>query len=40
MVYDVMVAWENYKEEKANGKLSPPQVSEEDLLEIMRKAKG
>jgi hypothetical protein len=40
MVYDVMVAWDNYKEDRANGRLTPPQVSEEKLLEIMRKAKG
>lgn len=40
MVHDVMVAWENHKQEKASGKLTPPEVSEETLLEIMRKAKG
>jgi hypothetical protein len=40
MVYDVLMAWDRYKQDQANGKLNPAEVSEDRLLEILKQAKG
>ena len=40
MVYDVLMAWDQHKQDKQNGNLAPPNVSEEELLKILKKAKG
>ena len=40
MVYDVLMAWDQYKEDKKNGRISTPQVDEEQLIEMMKRAKG
>lgn len=40
MIYDVMVAWENYQQDRANGKLTPPTVDEETLLKVLQNSRG
>lgn len=40
MVYDVLMAWDQHKQDRQNGNLAPPNVSEEELLKIMQRSKG
>lgn len=40
MVYDVLMAWDQYREDKKNGKITTPMVDEKELLEILKRAKG
>lgn len=40
MVHDVLMAWDQYQNDRANGKMITPDVDEKTLLEIMQKAKG
>ena len=40
MIYDVLMAWDQYQNDRANGKTVTPNVDEKTLMEIMKKAKG
>jgi len=40
MVYDVLMAWDQYKEDKKHGRISTPNLDEKDLVEILKRAKG
>jgi hypothetical protein len=40
MVYDVLMAWDQHKEDKKQGKISTPDIDEAQLMEIMKRAKG
>jgi hypothetical protein len=40
MVYDVLMAWDKYKEDKQNGKLTPAELDEAELMKLLKKAKG
>jgi hypothetical protein len=40
MVYDVLMTWDQYKEDKKNGKISTPNLDEKELLDIIKRAKG
>jgi hypothetical protein len=37
MVYDVSMTWEQHQQDKAEGKSPMPQLSEEELLKLVRK---
>jgi len=37
MVYDVSMTWEKYQQDKADGKTTMPELSEEELLKLVRK---
>jgi hypothetical protein len=39
MIYDVMMSWEQYQQEKASGKKSTPQLSEEVMMAAMERVK-
>ena len=39
MIYDVMMSWEQYQQDKANGTMSIPNLSQEQLLAILNKDK-
>ena len=39
MIYDVMMSWEQYQNEKANGKKSTPQLSEEQMMAALARVK-
>jgi hypothetical protein len=38
MVYDVSMTWERHQQDKADGKNTMPQLSEEELLKLVRKS--
>lgn len=40
MVYDVSVTWEQHQYDKANGKSTVPNISQEELLKIIQETKG
>lgn len=40
MVHDVLMAWDQHNHDRANGKMTTPNVDEKTLMEIMNKAKG
>jgi hypothetical protein len=40
MVMDVMAAWEKHLDDRANGRISTPDVDTATLEEILKKAKG
>jgi hypothetical protein len=39
MIYDVMMSWEQYQNDKANGKKSTPQLSEEAMMAALERVK-
>jgi len=39
MIYDVMMSWEQYQQEKAEGKNHAPQLSQEQMTAMMEKVK-
>lgn len=39
MIYDVMMSWEQYQNEQANGKKSTPQLSEETMMAAIERVK-
>ena len=39
MIYDVMMSWEQYQQDKAEGKKSTPQLSEEQMMAALERVK-
>lgn len=39
MIYDVMMSWEQYQQDKANGKKSTPQLSQEEMMAALERVK-
>jgi hypothetical protein len=39
MVYDVLMAWDKYKEDKQNGKLNPESLDEAELMKLLKRAR-
>ena len=39
MIYDVMMSWEQYQQEKANGNNPAPNLSQEQMMVMMDKVK-
>ena len=39
MIYDVMMSWEQYQNEKANGKTPTPQLSQEEMMAAIERVK-
>lgn len=39
MIYDVMMSWEQYQQDKAEGKKSTPQLSEEQMMAAIERVK-
>jgi hypothetical protein len=40
MIYDVMMSWEQYQQEKAEGKTQTPNLSQEQMMAMMEKVKN
>ena len=40
MVLDVMVTWEKDIQERAQGRIEAPNLSQDELIKIMKEAKG
>jgi len=40
MIYDVMMSWEQYQQEKAEGKTPTPNLSKEQMLAMVEKTKN
>jgi len=40
MIYDVMMSWEQYQQEKANGNNPAPKLSQEQMMAMMEKVKN
>jgi hypothetical protein len=40
MIMDVMVTWEQHRQDQADGKLSAPELSQDELLKILKETKG
>lgn len=40
MIYDVMMSWEQYQQERAQGNNSAPNVSQDQMLAMMEKVKA
>jgi hypothetical protein len=40
MVYDVLMAWDRYQQDRQSGKLNPGNLNEDQLIEMMKRAKG
>ena len=39
MIYDVMMAWEQHQQEKANGKKTTPELSQEEMMAALERVK-
>jgi hypothetical protein len=39
MIYDVMMSWEQYQQEKASGKTPVPQLSQEEMMAAIERVK-
>ena len=39
MIYDVMMSWEQYQQDKAEGKKSTPQLSQEEMMAAIERVK-
>ena len=39
MIYDVMMSWEQHQQDKASGKKSTPQLSEEQMMAALERVK-
>ena len=39
MIYDVMMSWEQYQQEKAEGKTPTPKLSQDQMIAMMDKVK-
>lgn len=39
MIYDVMMSWEQYQQDKAEGKKSTPKLSEETMMAALERVK-
>jgi hypothetical protein len=39
MIYDVMMSWEQYQQEKASGKTPTPQLSQEEMMAALERVK-
>lgn len=40
MVMDVMMTWEEHQQDKAEGRTRPPELSQEQLLQILKESRG
>lgn len=40
MIYDVMMSWEKYQQEKAEGKKSTPELSKDEMLKMVERVKN
>jgi hypothetical protein len=40
MVYDVSLSWEQYQQDKAAGKNTIPELSQAELMKILKESKG
>ena len=40
MIYDVMMSWEQYQQERAEGKTATPNLSKEQMLAMVEKTKN
>ena len=40
MIYDVMMSWDQYQQEKAEGKTPVPHLSQEQMLAMMEKVRN
>jgi len=40
MIYDVMMSWEQYQQEKAEGKTPAPKLSQEQMMAMVEKTKS
>jgi len=40
MIYDVMMSWEQYQQERAEGKTQTPNLSQEQMMAMMEKVKS
>lgn len=40
MIYDVMMSWEQYQQEKANGNNPSPQLSQEEMLAALERVRN
>lgn len=40
MIADVLSSWENYQIQKATGKIAPPDLTQSEMLEMLRKARN
>ena len=40
MIYDVMMSWEQYQQERAEGKMSTPNLSKEEMLKMVERTKA
>lgn len=40
MIYDVMMSWEQYQQEKSNGNNPAPNLSQEQMMAMMEKVKN
>ena len=40
MIYDVMMSWEQYQQERAEGKMPTPNLSQEQMMAMMEKVKA
>jgi hypothetical protein len=40
MIYDVMMSWEQYQNERANGKKATPQLSQEEMMAAMERVRN
>ena len=39
MIYDVMMSWEQYQQERASGKNTTPQLSQEQMMAALKRVK-
>jgi hypothetical protein len=40
MIYDVMMSWDQYQQQRAEGKMPIPHLSQEEMLAMMEKVKN
>jgi hypothetical protein len=40
MVYDVMMSWEEYQQNQAEGKLQTPKLSQEQMIAMLEKVRN
>jgi len=40
MIYDVMMSWEQYQQERAEGKTQTPNLTQEEMLKMVERTKN
>jgi hypothetical protein len=40
MIYDVMMSWEQYQQERAEGKTPTPNLTQEEMLKMVERTKA